>query len=331
MDNKKKAFVTGAAGQDGSYLVELLLSKGYVVHGMTRRNSVAALAGENNYEALLSMQSAKDGVLFLHEMDLLDPGEIGELISELNPDEVYHLAGHSSVSDSNENPLEKCELSGVATLRLLECVSRLRKRPRFFHSSSSEIFGEPEVTPQNENTPHLPSNHYGCYKSFATNIVRVYREKFGLYAVNGILFNHESPRRGVQFVTKKIARSVAAIKSGGQHKLSLGDLKCRRDWGYAPDYVYGMWLSLQAKTPDDYIFATGVSHSVEDVVKIAFDFVGLNWKHYVDSNISLVRLDDYRGLVGDPTKAIRLLGWRATKSFKGTIQDMVRFELERTS
>jgi GDPmannose 4,6-dehydratase len=228
---------------------------------------------------------------------------------------------------SFEIPESTCEMTALGTLRLLEMIRDLSKQPRFFHAASSEIFGAPKVSPQNEDTPIAPVNPYGVAKAFATQMVTVYRKTFGLFACNGILYNHESPRRGENFVTRKICRAAAAIKVGKQKELSLGDTSARRDWGHAKDYVRGIWLTLQHPTAADYVFATGETHSVQDVVEIAFRTVGLDWKQYLRRDARLIRPAESHDLVGDPLKAIRVLDWKRQYSFDQMIEEMTRSEL----
>jgi GDPmannose 4,6-dehydratase len=253
------------------------------------------------------------------------------VLNVVGPDELYHLAGQSHVGLSFEIPESTCDMTAMGTLRLLEMVRDMRKKPRFFHAASSEIFGKPQVMPQDEETPLAPVNPYGCAKTFAAHMVRIYRKTYGHFMVNGIMFNHESPRRGENFVTRKICRAAAAIKFGQQKDLLLGDTSAKRDWGYAPDFVHGMWLSLQHETAEDYIFATGKLHSVQDVVETAFDTVGLDWRQHVRKDDRLLRPGEPDRLLGNPSKARRLLNWEPTVSFKQMIEDMTHAELTNLS
>ena len=245
------------------------------------------------------------------------------------PDEIYHLAGQSHVGLSFEIAESTCDLTAMGTLRLLEMMQDLPKRPRLYHASSSEIFGQPKQVPQDEETPYSPVNPYGCAKAFATQMVSIYRKTFGLFACNGIAYNHESPRRGENFVTQKICRAAAAIKLGQQRDLLLGDTSAKRDWGYAPDFVRGMWLALQRHTAEDYVFATGQLHSVQDVIEMAFATAGLEWQQHVKQDPRLIRPVEPQRLVGNPAKARRLLNWESHTSFQEMIQEMVQSELAR--
>ncbi|HEV2695790.1 MAG TPA: GDP-mannose 4,6-dehydratase [Verrucomicrobiae bacterium] len=314
----KRAFITGIEGQDGSYLAELLLAKGYEVHGIFRRSS-------NGKAANLKHLSGEK--LFLYPAELDDADSVRVPLEKSAPDELYHLASQSHVGQSFEAVEETCRVTGMGALRLLEMARHLSKPPRFFHASSSEIFGSPEQSPQDENTPVNPVTPYGCAKAFGTQMTRVYRKNFGLFAVNGILFNHESPRRGENFVTRKICRAVAAIKHGRQQGLALGDTSAQRDWGNARDYVRGMWLALQHETPEDFVFATGKMHRVQDIVEIAFQAAGLDWREHVQQEKALFRPADPRQVVGNPAKAKRFLGWEPEITFEATIREMVAAEL----
>ncbi len=320
----KHAFITGIGGQDGSYLAELLLAKGYEVHGLMR----SAANVSRNIHPLVSDASIFQQQLFLHEGDLSNADSLRSALEKSAPDEVYHLAGLSHVGQSFENVEATCGITGFGTLRMLEQVRRLSPLPRFFNASSSEIFGSPEHAPQNELTPIAPVTPYGCAKAFGAQMTRVYRQTFGLFAVNGILFNHESPRRGENFVTRKICRAAAAIKLGRQKELALGDTSAQRDWGHARDYVRGMWLALQHDRAEDFVFATGKLHRVQDVIEIAFRAAGLDWREFVRQDQQLFRPADPRRLLGDSTKARQLLGWEPEISFEQTITEMVGAELK---
>jgi GDPmannose 4,6-dehydratase len=323
-DNSRIALITGITGQDGSYLAELLLEKGYVVHGVVRRTSnllrsrIEHLRGD---EALYGKQ------LFLHYGDLSDGTTLRRIFAQVRPAEVYHLAGQSHVGLSFEIPESTSEEIGMATLRLLE-ISRDQPQPvRFYHASSSEIFGDVKETPQTEETPFRPASPYGCAKAFATQLAQVYRKSYALFVCNGILYNHESPRRGENFVTRKIAKSVARIARGLAHEVVLGNLQGRRDWGRAQDYVTAMWLMLQHDEPDDYIVASGETHSVQDFVEMAFAVVNLPWKKYVKYNSFLERPVDPAKLVGSSEKIQRTLGWKPTGAFPDLVREMVEAEL----
>ncbi len=320
-----RALITGITGQDGSYLTELLLGKGYEVHGVIRRTGGT---NRNRLEHLLSDPALLDRRLFLHYADLQDATTLRRILTQVAPQEVYHLASQSHVGLSFEIPESTCELTAVATLRLLEILRDMPQRPRFFHASSSEVFGHPAQAPQDEQTPFVPVNPYGCAKAFATQMVAIYRRTFGLFACNAILFNHESPRRGANFVTRKICRAAAAIKLGRQNELVLGDLNAQRDWGHARDYVQGMWLMLQQQEPDDFVFGTGTLHTVRDVVERAFAAVELDWQKYVRQDPRLLRPAEPVSLVGNSAKANRLLGWRPATAFDELIREMTQAELD---
>jgi GDPmannose 4,6-dehydratase len=319
-----KALITGITGQDGSYLSDLLLEKGYEVHGVVRRTSTLE---RSRLDHLYNNPDIYNRRLFLHYGELSDPTTMRRVLHKVAPDEIYHLAGQSHVGLSFEIPESTCEMTAIGTLRLLEMIRDISKPPRFYHSASSEIFGAPKASPQNEETPIAPVNPYGVAKAFATQMTTVYRNAFGLFACNGILYNHESPRRGENFVTRKICRAAAAIKTGRQKELSLGDTSARRDWGHAKDYVRAMWLVLQHPTPGDYVFATGETHTVQEVVEIAFRTLGLDWKQYVRRDERLIRPAESHSLVGDPSKAIRVLGWKREYTFALMIEEMTRSEL----
>lgn len=323
-----KAFITGITGQDGSYLTELLLAEGYEVHGAVRRTSSLE---RSRLAHLYADQTIYNKRLFLHYADLDDPTTLRRVLTRVAPSELYHLAGQSHVGLSFEIPETTCEFTAMGTLRLLEIIRDLTHPPRFFHATSSEIFGRPLQVPQTENTPIAPVNPYGCAKAFATQMVKVYRESHGLFAVNGIMYNHESPRRGENFVTRKICRAAASIKLGRQRHLTLGDTSARRDWGHARDYVRGMWLTLHHDTPDDYLFATGLLHSVQDVVEHAFAAVDLDWPAYVEMDPQLLRPAEPLHLVGNATKARSTLGWELKTNFSELILEMTHVELQALS
>jgi GDPmannose 4,6-dehydratase len=323
-ENKKNALVTGITGQDGSYLTELLLEKGYTVHGVVRRTSNLL---RSRIEHLRNNENIYGESLFLHYGDLSDGTTLRRIFSEVQPAEVYHLAGQSHVGLSFEIPESTCEEIGMATLRLLE-IAREQPQPiKFYHASSSEIFGNASESPQTENTPLRPASPYGCAKAFATQLARVYRDSYGLFVCNGILYNHESPRRGENFVTRKIARAVARIARGLDNELMLGSLESRRDWGRAQDYVVAMWLMLQQQKAADYVVATGETHSVRDFVEAAFAVVNLPSEKYVKRNPAFDRPADPAKLVGSPAKIEAELGWKPSGSFDDLVREMVEAEL----
>ncbi|MGQ9658678.1 MAG: GDP-mannose 4,6-dehydratase [Thermochromatium sp.] len=330
IDLNNKAFITGITGQDGSYLTELLLEQGYEVHGSVRRTSSSMLE-HSRLAHLYGDPEIYNKTLFLHYVELNDSTTLRRLLHRIQPTEFYHLAGQGQVGLSFEIPEVTCEIIAMGTLHLLEILRDLPEPPRFFHAASSEIFGRPTTSPQNEDTPLAPINPYGCAKAFATQMVRIYRESHGLFTVNGILYNHESRRRGEDFVTRKICRAAAAIKLGLQRELVLGDTSAQRDWGHARDYVRGMWMALNHDTPDDYVFATGVLHRVQDVIETAFATVELDWNDYVRFDRRFLRPAEPLHLVGDASKAQRVLGWSPQTSFTALIQEMTQSELEHLS
>jgi len=319
-----RALITGITGQDGSYLTELLLEKGYEVHGIVRRTSSL---DRSRLDALYRDPAIYGRRLFLHYGDLSDTTTMRRVLAKVAPDEVYHLAGQSHVGLSFEIPESTCEMTAMGTLRLLEMLRDLPQPARFFHAASSEIFGHPAESPQTEKTPFAPVNPYGCAKAFAAQMVAVYRRAFSMYVCNGILYNHESPRRGENFVTRKVCRAAAAIKAGRQQDLTLGDLSARRDWGDARDYVRGMWLTLQQPAPDDFIFATGQLHSVQNVVEIAFATAGLDWRTHVKHDPKYVRPAEPASLVGNASKAREILGWKPERTFEELIREMTLAEM----
>ena len=321
---KKTALITGITGQDGSYLTELLLEKGYAVHGVVRRTSNLR---RSRIEHLRGDGNIYGKSLFLHYGDLSDGTTLRRIFSQVQPAEVYHLAGQSHVGLSFDIPESTCEEIGMATLRLLE-IARDQPRPlKFYHASSSEIFGNAAESPQTETTPLQPGSPYGCAKAFATQLARVYRDSYGLFVCNGILYNHESPRRGENFVTRKIARAAARIARGLDQELVLGSLESRRDWGRAQDYVTAMWLMLQHDKPDDYVVATGQAHSVREFVEAAFGVVNLPPEKYLKHNPALNRPNDPARLVGSPKKITTVLGWQPRGSFADLVREMVEAEL----
>lgn len=304
-----RALITGITGQDGTYLAALLARRGYEVHGLIRSAARAS--------AVAPLPSGTAPIL--HVADLGDATAVMRAVHAANPDELYHLAGHTQVGTSFHNPTAVCDATAMGTLRLLEAFRSLPHPAKFFHASTSQIFGKPTVEPQDESTPACPVNPYGAAKAFATHLVRIYRDVHGCFAVNGICYNHESPLRGPEFVTGKICRAAAAIRAGRQSRLTLGDTSAQRDWGDARDFVEGFWRSLQHSSPDDYIFATGILHSVQHIVEMAFEAVGLDWRGRVDIDDSLRRPAEATRLVGDPAKARRILGWTP----KATLRDLI--------
>ena len=315
----KRALITGISGQDGSYLAEFLLGKGYEVHGIVRRSSSFNTARIDH----LYRDPHEEGVrMFTHYGDLADPVALTRLVYELQPDEIYHLGAQSHVRVSFDIPEYTFEVTGVGTLRLLEAIREAGVRPRFYQASSSEMFGA-EPPPQSENTRFHPRSPYGVAKLAAYWAAVNYREAYEMFAANGVLFNHESPRRGETFVTRKITRAVAHIQAGLQKKLYLGNLDAKRDWGYAPDFVEAMWLMLQADEPADYVVATGEAHSVRDFLELAFHRVGLDWADYVEIDPRYFRPAEVDVLLGDATKARDELGWRAKVRFEELVQIMV--------
>ncbi|MGC8830081.1 MAG: GDP-mannose 4,6-dehydratase [Verrucomicrobiia bacterium] len=328
LHNKPRALITGITGQDGSYLAELLLENGYEVHGIVRRTSTLV---RSRIDHLYNNPNVYNKTFFLHYADLDDPNTIRRALIKSEPDEIYHLAGQSHVGLSFEMPELTCEQIAMGTLRFLELIRDLPKPAKFFHATSSEIYGSPEHFPQDEQTPMRPVSPYGCAKAFSTQMVRVYRMAFKVFAVNGIMFNHESPRRGENFVTRKICRAAAAIKLGLQHELALGNLDAQRDWGHAKDYVRGMWLAMQYDKPEDFVFATSELHSVREIVQIAFGHLNLDWQKYVKQDPRLFRPVDPERLVGNFRKAKNLLGWQPTVNFKDLIIEMTESELKALS
>lgn len=303
----KIALITGITGQDGSYLAELLLSKGYVVHGLIRRSSTF---NTSRLDHMYRDPHDPQARLFLHYGDLSDGARLVTLLNTVSPDEVYNLGAQSHVRVSFDEPEHTGDTTGIGAMRLLEAVRLSGINCRYYQASSSEMFGA-SAPPQNEQTPFYPRSPYGAAKVYGYWVTRNYREAYGMYAVNGILFNHESPRRGETFVTRKITRAVARIRAGLDDALFLGNLDAVRDWGYAPEYVEGMWRMLQTDSADDYVLATGVPYSVRAFVETAFEHVGLDWEQYVRFDERYLRPTEVVSLIGDPSKAARELGWTA--------------------
>jgi len=323
----KKALITGITGQDGSYLAELLLSKGYEVHGVIRR---ASTFNTSRIDHLYRDPHVKDTRLFLHYGDLADSVQMVKLLYELQPDEVYNLGAQSHVRVSFDIPEYTGDVDGLGAQRILEAIREagLVKKVRYYQASSSEMFGKVQEVPQVETTPFWPRSPYGCAKVYAYWLTVNYRESYNMHASNGILFNHESPRRGETFVTRKITRAAARIKMGLQNELYLGNLDARRDWGYAKEYVEMMWLMLQQDTPDDYVVATNETHSVKDFCQEAFGAIGLDWEKYVKYDQRYERPAEVDLLIGNPEKARRKLGWEPKVRFKELVKIMVEHDLE---
>jgi GDPmannose 4,6-dehydratase len=317
----KRALITGISGQDGSYLAELLLDKGYEVHGLVRGSTDAP------FPRLRAVQDR----LVLHAADLLDEGSLFDVIRKSLPDEIYNLAAMSSVSQSWRLAVATAEYTAVGVTRLLEAIREIRPETRFYQASSSEMFGHARETPQSERTPFYPRSPYGVAKVYGHFITVNYRESYGMHACSGILFNHESPRRGKEFVTRRISRGAAAVKLGLADELTLGNLEVRRDWGYAKEYVEAMWLMLQGDSPDDYVIGTGVGHSVRDLVRTAFACVGLNYEEYVRVDPDLARPAEIEEVVADASKAGEMLGWAPKVSFEELVDLMVRVDLDELS
>ena len=313
------ALITGITGQDGSYLAEWLLTRGYGVVGMVRR------ASTENFERIAHLRDRIE----LRQADLLDQLSLIDLLRTVRPDEIYNLAAQSFVPTSWAQPVLTAEFDAVGVTRLLEAMRLITPEARFYQASSSEMFGKVRETPQRETTPFHPRSPYGVAKVYGHYITVNYRESYGLYACSGILFNHESPRRGREFVTRKVADGVARIKLGLASELALGNLKARRDWGFAGDYVEAMWQMLQQPVPDDYVVATGESHAVQELVEIACASAGLDWRAVVREEPALLRPAEVDHLVGDATKARRVLGWAPRVSFPDLVEMMVRADLER--
>lgn len=315
----KKAFITGVTGQDGSYLAEFLLSKGYEVYGMVRRTSTV------RYERIKHIQDK----IHIVQGDLQDQTSLSRAIAEIQPDEVYNLAAQSFVPTSWNQPVFTGEATALGVTRMLESLHTVKPDARFYQASSSEMFGKVMEVPQTEATPFYPRSPYGVAKVYGHWITVNYRESYNMYAVSGILFNHESPRRGLEFVTRKVSYHVAKIKLGLAHELRIGNLDARRDWGFAGDYVQAMWLMLQQDTPDDFVIATGQTHSVERLLDVAFSCVDLDWKNYAVQDERFMRPAEVDLLIGNPAKAQAKLGWTPQVSFEQLIQMMVEADLER--
>jgi len=316
----KKALITGITGQDGSYLAELLLAEGYEVHGIVRR------ASTENFERIEHLT----GRVRLHQADLLDQLSLIDVLRTVRPSEVYNLAAMSFVPTSWQQPVLTGEFTALGVTRMLEAIRLIGPQDiRFYQASSSEMFGKVQAVPQTESTPFYPRSPYGVAKLYGHWITVNYRESYNMYCCSGLLFNHESPRRGKEFVTRKVTDAVARIKLGLAKELRLGNLEAKRDWGHAADYVRAMWLMLQQLMPDDYVVATGETHAVRELVEVAFDTVGLDWQKYVIVDPALYRPAEVDLLVGDPSKAKRVLGWQPAVTFEGLIREMVLADVER--
>ncbi len=322
----KRALITGITGQDGSYLAELLLSKGCEVHGIIRR---ASTFNTGRLDHIYSDPHLNKTALKLHYGDLSDASAMARLIDKIAPDEIYNLAAQSHVRVSFDSPEYTTDITATGVVRLLEAIRETGIKPRFYQASSSEMFGKVPAVPQRETTPFYPRSPYGCAKVYAHWITVNYRESYGLHASNGILFNHESPRRGETFVTRKITRAVAHILAGLQQKLYLGNLDAKRDWGYAQEYVEAMWLMLQQDQPDDYVIATNETHSVREFLEAAFAHAGLDWRKYVEIDPNYYRPTEVDLLIGDYSKAKKKLGWEPKTRFVDLVKLMVDADVQR--
>lgn len=324
LNDTRRALVTGITGQDGSYLAELLLAKGYEVHGLVRR---ASTFGTERIDHLYLDPHLSDVHMFLHYGDLADATSLTRLLLQIQPHEVYNLGAQSHVAVSFENPIYTADIDALGTLRLLEACRELEPPPRFYQASSSEMYGKVHEVPQSETTPFHPRSPYGCAKVYGYWQTVNHREAYGLHASNGILFNHESPRRGETFVTRKITRAATRIKLGLQDKVYLGNLDAQRDWGFAGDYVEAMWLMLQQENPDDYVVATGEMHSVREFAQEAFALLDLDWEVHTGVDERYMRPAEVEQLLGDPSKAVRQLGWKLDTSFDELVRRMVNADM----
>ena len=318
-----KALITGITGQDGSYLAELLIEKGYEVHGTIRRSSSI---NTNRIDNLIS-KTIDTSDLSLHYSDLLDSASLSNLVSQIQPDEIYNLGAQSHVAVSFQNPLYTTQTSTIGPLALLESIKNSKKDIKFYQASSSEMYGGKEKVSLNEESPLLPRSPYASSKVFAHEINKIYRESYNIFGVNGILFNHESPRRGETFVTRKISKAIGRIHHGLQEKLTLGNLKASRDWGFAGDYVEAIWMMMQHEKPDDWVVATGETYTVENFLIEGFNIVGLDWKDYVVSSEKYFRPNEVDYLLGDPAKIKNQLGWSPEVDFKELVKMMVENDL----
>ena len=321
----KKALITGITGQDGSYLAELLLGKGYEVHGIIRRSSSF---NTERLDTIYRDRHEKGAKFFLHYGDLSDPSSMIKILGETQPDEIYNLAAQSHVRVSFDIPEYTGDVTGLGTIRILDAMRQVTPKARFYQASSSEMYGLVQEVPQKETTPFYPRSPYAAAKVYSYWITVNYRESYGLHASNGILFNHESPRRGETFVTRKITRAVARIQAGLQEKLFLGNLESKRDWGFAPEYVEGMWRMLQADVPEDFVLATGVGITVREFLGIAFDHAGLDYEEYLRFDSRYLRPTEVDALIGDSSKARNLLGWEPTIDGRALARLMVDADIE---
>ncbi len=320
----KVALITGITGQDGYYLTKLLLDKEYVVHGTVRRSSTI---NTNRIDPLIS-QYKSQGKLDLHYSDLLDPSSLNQLIQKIQPDEIYNLAAQSHVAVSFKNPVFSTQTGTLGPLSILEAVKNADKEIKYYQASSSEMFGGIDSQQLNEDSKFVPKSPYAASKVFAHQITTIYRESYGVFGVNGILFNHESPHRGETFVTRKITRAIGRIKFGLQSKLTLGNLDAYRDWGFAGDYVQGMWMMMNHDIPSDWVLATGESHSVREFLDVGFKEVGLNYEDYIVTSEKYLRPNEVNHLLGDPSKAKKELGWEPQTSFNELVKLMVQSDLK---
>jgi GDPmannose 4,6-dehydratase len=326
MNQAKRALITGITGQDGSYLAELLLEKGYEVYGVIRRSSTF---NTSRIDHIYKDPHEKDVKLKLIFGDLSDASSVTKILADVRPDEIYNLGAQSHVQVSFELPEYTGDVTGVGTTRILEAMRMLGlKDTRFYQASSSEMFGKVQQVPQTEETPFYPRSPYGAAKVYSYWITKNYRESYGMYACNGILFNHESPRRGETFVTRKITQAVAHIQAGLQDKLYLGNLDSKRDWGYAKEYVEAMWLMLQQDEPEDFVIATNETHTIQEFLEVAFGHVGLNWRDYVETDARYIRPAEVDLLIGDPAKAKAKLGWEPKTKFEELAKLMVDADIE---
>jgi GDPmannose 4,6-dehydratase len=316
-----RALITGVTGQDGSYMADFLLEKGHDVYGLVRRSSL------EKYDRI---ESIVDRIKFV-EGDLTDQGSLDAAISQIQPDEVYNLAAQSFVPVSWNQPVLTADVTGVGVLRMLEAIRKHCPKAKFLQASSSEMFGKVKEKPQTEKTPFHPRSPYGVAKVFGHHITVNYRESYGLFACSSICFNHESPRRGAEFVTRKVSQHAARIKLGLADRLKMGNLDAQRDWGYAGDYILAMWLMLQQSEPDDYVISTGETHSINELLDVAFSYVGLDWKKYVEIDPKLVRPAEVDYLCGDSSKARRVLGWKPKVNFRQLVEMMVEADLNAFS
>jgi len=318
----KKAFITGVTGQDGSYLVDLLISKGYEVHGLIRQSTQFTPDRWGHLKSAMLSQK-----LEVHHGDLMDASGMRTLLEIIQPDEIYNLAAQSHVGLSFDQPVNTTEVTALGALNLLDAIKRSKLDCKFYQASSSEMFGRVRETPQNENTPFYPRSPYGCAKVYAHYITQNYRESYDMFACSGILFNHESERRGENFVTRKITRAVGRIKAGLQNELKMGNTNALRDWGYAPEYVEAMWLMLQQDKPDDYVIGTGEQHSVQEFIDEAFTIAGLDQEKYIKIDQKFMRPSEVDTLTGDVTKAKNVLGWTPKVDFKSLVKKMVEYDI----